>query len=219
MSRPKIARKSTSIDMTAMCDVAFLLLSFFILTTKPKSSEAINVVTPTSVATKPAPQKDVALFTIDKNGKVFISMDDESAKADIAAMINSSRGLNINVAAFKKAEFWGTAFGQIPAFLALPMEKKVGDNLPGISTDTTAAGGSELNEWVRMIASAYQNRTLNVLLKADNTSKYPSFKAVVDAFKKNDILKFQMVTNPESVPIGSELFKSNLSKKETEKKA
>ena len=30
MSRPKIARKSTSIDMTAMCDVAFLLLSFFI---------------------------------------------------------------------------------------------------------------------------------------------------------------------------------------------
>jgi biopolymer transport protein ExbD len=196
--------------MTAMCDVAFLLLSFFILTTKPKSSEAINVVTPTSVAVKPAPQKDVALFTIDKNGKIFISMDDESAKADIAQSINSTRGLGINVAAFKKAEFFGTAFGQIPAFLALPMEKKIGDNLPGISIDTTAPGGSELNEWVRLIATAYQGRQLNVLLKGDNVSKYPSFKAVVDAFKKNDILKFQMVTNPESVPIGSELFKDNL---------
>jgi biopolymer transport protein ExbD len=196
--------------MTAMCDVAFLLLSFFILTTKPKSSEAINVVTPTSVAVKPAPQKDVALFTIDKNGKIFISMDDESAKADIAQSINSTRGLGINVAAFKKAEFFGTAFGQIPAFLALPMERKIGDNLPGISIDTTAPGGSELNEWVRLIATAYQGRQLNVLLKGDNVSKYPSFKAVVDAFKKNDILKFQMVTNPESVPIGSELFKDNL---------
>ncbi len=37
MARPKIARKSTAVDMTAMCDVAFLLLSFFILTTKSKA--------------------------------------------------------------------------------------------------------------------------------------------------------------------------------------
>jgi hypothetical protein len=34
------------------------------------------------------------------------------------------------------------------------------------------------------------------------------FKGVVDAFKKNDILKFQMVTNPQNVPQGSELYKS-----------
>jgi len=32
MPRVKVARKSTAIDMTAMCDVAFLLLTFFILT-------------------------------------------------------------------------------------------------------------------------------------------------------------------------------------------
>ncbi|MFM7710399.1 MAG: biopolymer transporter ExbD, partial [Ferruginibacter sp.] len=34
MPKIKIPRKSTNIDMTAMCDVAFLLLSFFILATK-----------------------------------------------------------------------------------------------------------------------------------------------------------------------------------------
>ena len=50
MARPKIARKSTNVDMTAMCDVAFLLLSFFILTTKPKPSEAVPIQTPKSVA-------------------------------------------------------------------------------------------------------------------------------------------------------------------------
>ena len=72
MSRPKLPRKSTSIDMTAMCDVAFLLLSFFILTTKFKPSEAITVITPSSVASKVAPDKDVVLITIDKNGKVFL---------------------------------------------------------------------------------------------------------------------------------------------------
>ncbi len=213
MSRPKIARKSTSIDMTAMCDVAFLLLSFFILTTKPKSSEAINVNPPSSVQTKLAPQKDVVLFTVDKGGKVFISMDNEDAKAEIAKELNSTRGLNINVDAFKKAEFWGTPFGQIPSFLALPGEQKVGDKLPGVSTDTTPTGDNELKEWVRLINSSYRNKgTLNWLFKGDNTSKYPAFKAVVDAFKKNNILKFDMITNPENIPIGSELYKENLNK-------
>jgi biopolymer transport protein ExbD len=46
------------------------------------------------------------------------------------------------------------------------------------------------------------------LVKGDNAAKYPAFKGVVDAFKKNDILKFQMVTNPQNVPQGSELYKS-----------
>ena len=54
MPRPKIARKSTTVDMTAMCDVAFLLLSFFILTTKFKPSEAVPIETPTSVSAKVA---------------------------------------------------------------------------------------------------------------------------------------------------------------------
>ena len=54
MGRAKLPRKSTSIDMTAMCDVAFLLLSFFILTTKFKPAEAIAVTTPNSVAAKVA---------------------------------------------------------------------------------------------------------------------------------------------------------------------
>ncbi len=59
MGRAKLPRKSTNIDMTAMCDVAFLLLSFFILATKFKPPEALTVITPSSVSTKIAPEKDV----------------------------------------------------------------------------------------------------------------------------------------------------------------
>ena len=78
MGRAKLPRKSTSIDMTAMCDVAFLLLSFFILTTKFKPSEAIAVTIPKSVAAKVAPNKDFVQIIFDKDGKVFLEMDDES---------------------------------------------------------------------------------------------------------------------------------------------
>jgi hypothetical protein len=33
---------------------------------------------------------------------------------------------------------------------------------------------------------------------------------VIAAFKKNELLKFQMVTNPENAPEGSELWKSSM---------
>jgi len=208
MARPKIAHKSTNVDMTAMCDVAFLLLSFFILIAKFKPAEAIPVTTPTSVAAKVAPAKDLVMITINKEGKVFISMDNEPNKEYIANTLNNTKNLDINVKAFVKASFIGSSFGQLKAFLALPEDQRKGNLLPGIPVDTTK-GANELNEWMRLINDSYQGKKMNLLLKGDNLAKYPSIKGVIDAFKKNDFLKFQMVTNPESVPLGSELWKNN----------
>ena len=215
MSRPKLPRKSTSIDMTAMCDVAFLLLSFFILTTKFKPSEAITVVTPSSVASKVAPDKDVVLITIDKNGKVFLSMDDESKKQYIANTINTEKNLNLDIKAFTKAAFFGTSFTQLPSFLAIPEADRKGNLLPGIlCKDSTQ---NELVEWLKIVNDAYLGQKMNLLLKGDNLAKYPAFKNVLYAFKKNNILKFQMVTNPESVPMGSDLWKINQVKSDASK--
>src|ERR1700743_3996889 len=78
MPRAKIPRKSTSIDMTAMCDVAFLLLSFFILATKFKPAEALSVVTPSSVSSKVAPDTNVILITLDHEGKVYFGVSDKN---------------------------------------------------------------------------------------------------------------------------------------------
>lgn len=210
MGRAKLPRKSTSIDMTAMCDVAFLLLSFFILTTKFKPSEAIAVTTPNSVAAKVAPDKDFVMLILDKNGKVFLSMDDETKKEYIANTLNSTQNLGINVQAFKKASFFGAPFKSLASFVNLPDDQRKGDNLPGIPVTDTA--NNELNTWMRIIKEAYQGtKAPNLLMKGDNLAKYPSFKGVVDAFKKNDFLKFQMITNPEAAPTGTDLWKMNQS--------
>jgi biopolymer transport protein ExbD len=210
MSRPKLPRKSTSIDMTAMCDVAFLLLSFFILTTKFKASEAITVNTPSSVASKVAPDKDIVLITIDKNGKVFISLDDETKKQYIATSLNTTKNLNIDVNKFVNAKFYGTSFNQLPSYLNIPEESRKGNLLPGIPCKDSSL--NELVDWMKIINDSYQGQKINLLLKGDNLAKYPSFKNVIFAFKRNDFLKFQMVTNPESVPLGSDLWKMNQSK-------
>jgi len=66
MPKVKIPRKSTIVDMTAMCDVAFLLLSFFILATKQKPPEVMAVTPPNSISAKVAPDKAI-LITMTKD--------------------------------------------------------------------------------------------------------------------------------------------------------
>ncbi len=62
---------------------------------------------------------------------------------------------------------------------------------------------------MRYIAAAHAstNTKLNLIVKGDNVAKYPQFKNVITAFKKNDQFKFQMITNPEGVPQGTDLWK------------
>ena len=209
MGRAKLPRKSTSIDMTAMCDVAFLLLSFFILTTKFKPSEAIAVTIPKSVAAKVAPTKDFVQVIIDKDGKVFLEIEDETIKETLGNDLNNTKNLGLDVKAFKRAAFYGAPFGGLKSFLALPDDQRKGNLLPGIPVQDTAH--NELTEWMTHVLSAYQGKKPTFLLKGDNLAKYPAFKSVVTAFKKNDIFKFSMVTNPEGVPVGSDLWKKSQS--------
>lgn len=211
MPKVKVPRKSTSVDMTAMCDVAFLLLSFFILTTKFKPAEALAVVTPKSVSTTAAEQKDVVLITMDKDGKVYFSVSDDatSEKADIIDAVAQLKGLQLTdqeKAAFKRSgSFVGVPFNQLKSYLQLSADQLKGYNFPGIPVTDTL--NNELTTWMRAAATAFQGSKMNLLVKGDNNAKYPSFKGVIDAFKKNEIFKFQMITDPEGVPTGSELYR------------
>jgi biopolymer transport protein ExbD len=217
MPKVKVPRKSTSIDMTAMCDVAFLLLSFFILTTKFKPSETLAVVTPSSVSAKVAPENDVVLITIDKDGKVYLSVSDKnrSEKQEIISSLSTSRSLNLTdaqkAAFLRPGSFVGVPFTQLSSLLSMSPDdfKKV--KMEGIPvTDST---NNQLIEWMAAAKKAFEGKKLELLVKGDNSSKYPSFQGVINAFKKNDLMKFQMVTNPEAVPQGSELYKANINRK------
>jgi biopolymer transport protein ExbD len=193
-----------------MCDVAFLLLSFFILTTKFKPAEAITVETPSSVSSKVAPEKDVTLISITKDGKVYVSLDNSEVKGEVANQLNSNNGANLSpsdIAAFKKANFYGTPISQLKSALQVPTDKLKAESLPGIPAQDTAH--NELISWMRAIIAAHAstNTKINILLKGDNLAKYPAFKNVIAALKKNDQFKFQMVTNAEGVPEGTDLWK------------
>ncbi len=207
MARPKLPRKSTNIDMTAMCDVAFLLLTFFILATEFKPEEAVDVIIPSSVSSQPAPEKDVVMVSITKDGKVYLTMDDVERKKETLNQLNDRRKLGLSEAEIQKAAalpFYGTPISQLKAAAQLPADKYVADGLEGIPAKDTA--NNEMLDWMSAITTAYQGAKMNLLLKGDLNSKYPTFKNVIASFKRNDLLKFQMVTNPENVPTGTDLF-------------
>jgi biopolymer transport protein ExbD len=211
MPKLKVPRKSTSVDMTAMCDVAFLLLSFFILTTKFKPAEALAVTTPKSVSTNPAEQKNVVMITMDKKGAIYFSVSDDAMdqKQAIIDDVDKQRTLNLSAAekkAFLRSAFYvGVPFSQLKSFLDQTPDAVAKLQLPGIPVTDTL--NNELIVWVRAAKAAFQGTKMNLLVKGDNDAKYPSFKGVIDAFKKNEEFKFQMVTDPEGVPPGTDLFK------------
>ena len=216
MPKVKVPRKSTNIDMTAMCDVAFLLLSFFILTTSFKPDEALAVETPKSVSTKTVEDKNVVLITMDKEGKIYFSVSDKnpSEKEAVIDAVDELKSLGLSAAekaAFKKGgSFVGVPFGMLKSYLQLSPEQMKSYKAPGIPVTDTL--NNELVIWMRAANTAFAGDKMNLMVKGDNDAKYPSFKGVIDAFKKNEIFKFQMITDPENVPQGTDLYKTNMSK-------
>lgn len=208
MPSVKIPKKSTFVDMTPFVDVAFLILTFFIMATKFKPQEPVEVKTPNSVSTKDLPESDALQVTFDSTGRIFfaiLSEKDPGVKKAVIENLNKTRNLGLSeveMRNFVQTPAVGVPFTGLKQLLSLPVENQGSLRQPGIPVDTL---GGELYYWIRDAVSAFSGKTLKYLIKGDNNAKYPAFKSVLNAFKKNDILKFQMITMLEDVPKGTEL--------------
>jgi len=196
------------VEMTPFVDVAFLILTFFIMATKFKPQEPVEVKTPNSVSTKDLPESDALQVTFDSTGRIFfaiLSEKDPKVKYDVIENLNKTRNLGLSdleMKNFVQTPAVGVPFSGLKQLLSLPVESQASLRQPGIPVDTL---GGELYYWIRDAVSAFSGKTLKYLIKGDNGAKYPAFKSVLNAFKKNDILKFQMITMLEDVPKGTEL--------------
>jgi biopolymer transport protein ExbD len=213
MPSVKIKKHAPENDMTPFVDVAFLILSFFMLATKFKPEEPVEVTTPNSVSSQALPEKDAFMVSIDKDGRVFVSMDNPKSRQILIDNLNTTRNLGLSNAEIKNfinAPSVGVPFSQLKSLLSLDPElestKNALKNQPGIPcADST---GGELTFWIRDALTAYSGKKLNLLIKSDNSTKYPAFKNVLSAFKVNEQNKFLLVTSPEDAPPGTALFET-----------
>jgi biopolymer transport protein ExbD len=208
MPKVKMARKSTLVDMTAMCDVAFLLLTFFMLATKFKPDEPVTVVTPSSINTKMLPDSDVIMLTIDDKGRVFFSMDGQPKRQKLIEDLNTQFKLGLDgreINNFIIGASVGTELKNLKAYLGMkPAERKASGLETGIPTDSA---NNEIATWIEYARSAQGgNPRLQYCIQADNNTPYPKIKDVLEAFKKKGIQKLNLVTNLEAPPPGTAAF-------------
>jgi biopolymer transport protein ExbD len=213
MPSVKLPRKSTDTDMTPFVDVAFLILSFFMLATKFKPPEPVEITTPGSVNSQIMPDKNAVLIIVDSTNRVFFSVlsDKDPGKLDaIIQGINSSRALglsNAEMANFKKTFAVGVPFGNLKQLLTLTPEEQ--NKLPQPGIPVLDSANNELIWWIAESKRAFAGEELKYLIKGDAGSKYPTFEAVISALKRNDEFKYNLVTALDDIPSESELGKYN----------
>lgn len=209
MPSVKLPKKSTFTDMTPFVDVAFLILSFFIMATKFKPPETVEIKTPGSVLSQVLPENNAVMISFDSLNRVFFTVLSEKDKSKydlIIEGINTSQSLGLTPqekAAYKKIYMIGVPFGQLKQFLGMSADEQAKVKLAGIPVADTA--NNQMEWWIRASLDAFKNEKLNFLIKGDNEAKYPAFEAVINALKKNEQFKYNLVTSLDGVPTGSEL--------------
>jgi len=207
MPRVKVARKSTAIDMTAMCDVAFLLLTFFILTAKPKVDDPTKAEVPFSSYKKLVPEDNLVTITIGKNGgkdKVFYSVTGADIRAEALKAMGQKYNIQFTdqeVAKFSLIEVFGMPIANLKQYLALSADQRKDFPQDGIPTDTTAV--NELGNWIytsRQADRALHNKDLDIAIKGDRNEQYPMINEVITVLGKQKLFKFNLITDLRAAP-------------------
>ncbi|RCH54583.1 biopolymer transporter ExbD [Mucilaginibacter hurinus] len=196
MPRVKVARKSTAIDMTAMCDVAFLLLTFFILTAKPRVEDPVPVDVPGSIKEIPIPDDNLAIITVGQN-KAFFSVEGNDVRRSLLQQMGELYGVQFTPEEYAKFEvlpIFGVPVRSLKQFLAMDADQKKNYEQPGIPRDSVS---NELFNWIResrKAAKALHNQELRVSIKGDSKEEYPVIKEVIDILQDQEVNKFSLIT-------------------------
>jgi biopolymer transport protein ExbD len=199
MPKVKAKRQSVSLDMTAMCDVAFLLLTFFMLTAKFKPEEAVTITPPSSVSEKRIPTGEILTVSVGPDGGIYLGTDDKNAKKVMLERMANRMGIAITPTMqqnYDKSELVGYPAGAMRQILGMtPSEAKAANLMKGIPCDSA---NNELFLWVSYAKIA--NPALKVAIKGDANSNYKVFNQIVGTLQEQNINVFQLVTSPEGKP-------------------
>ena len=197
MGKVKLKKQDIWIDMTPMSDVMVLLLCFFMLTSTFTKPEPVKVVEPQSVAEIKVPEKDVLNILVDKEGKVFMNMDNQFQLGDVAMDVTDKFGKTLTktqLANFKSDPMFGAPISVIQDFLNLE-EGARREQLKelGIPLDSIDGGKSEFQMWVKAAKNA--NSDIKVAIKADKETPYKIIKRVMSELQDIDENRYYLITS------------------------
>ncbi|MBG6062402.1 biopolymer transport protein ExbD [Flavobacterium sp. CG_9.1] len=190
-------KKAGSTDMTAMCDVAFLLLSFFVMTATAKIPEALPVDTPASVTQTKLPDTDLATITVGK-GKVFFDLKGREVRIKALELMGQKYGVTFTeeeTKTFSLMEGIGVPITNLKQLIGMKTSERNKEGLqPGIPKDSL---DNQLKEWIynsRIANIDVNDKELQIAIKGDAKEEYPAIKQVMDILQDQKINNFSLVT-------------------------
>ena len=195
MGRFKVKKQDTFIDMTPMSDVMVLLLTFFMLTATFVKEEPIKVNTPGSVSEVKIPENNLLTIFIEKNGKVFMTMDSPASLRKLANAMNEKGSLNLNaqqVETFAQAPTFGTPLNTISGWLETDNRNEllIKSQEAGIPCDSL---NNELKTWVSTAREAC-GEGMGIAIKADKPTSYAVIKRVMDTLRDIEEARYKLIT-------------------------
>ncbi len=201
MTKIKMPKSSAAIDMTPMVDMAFLLVTFFILTTQFRPDEPVQINTPSSTTTSTPPEHGRVMISVANDGRVFFDLDNQNFRSSLIQKMGESYGITFNqdeINAFATGSSIGIPMASMKGFLDLPPEDRKKVLQPGIPIDSTKNLTNELGVWLVNARIAGNNPV--ILINGDAQSNYPAVRNVFNTLEKNRVLKFGLITADEAPP-------------------
>jgi len=202
MAKIKTSKNAASIDMTAMCDVAFLLLTFFILTATAKQQEPLPVQTPASTVQTKLPETGLVTLTLgsyEGKPKVFFGMKDRDIRKKTIELIENRFKLGLTEQEklqFELIDEFGVPLSNLKQIIGMKSSdrNKVGFQT-GIPFDSI---DNQLKEWIYTARQANvelgKTKELDFAIKGDAKEQYPQIKKIMDILQDQKINSFNLVT-------------------------
>jgi len=197
MARVKPKRHNIRVDMTAMTDVSFLLLTFFILTAQFAKPDVETITTPSSISEKLLPDASLMTVLSTTDGKFYFTpVDNGTERMALLDKMGEKYGMKFTdaeKATFTKVQSVGVPMNQLKGYLNLSDDdRKAFKSQTGIPLDST---NTQLIDWVEQ--SLAVNPDYKLAIKGDVETKYPKVKALFEGLRDIDFLKFWLITSQE----------------------
>lgn len=197
MARVKPKRHNIRVDMTAMTDVSFLLLTFFILTAQFAKPDVEDITTPSSISEKLLPDASLMSVLATTDGKFYFTpVENGTERMQLLEKMGEKYGMTFTDAQkanFTKVQSVGVPMNQLRGYLDLSDEdRKAYKGQTGVPLDST---NKQLIDWVQQ--SLAVNPDYKLAIKGDVQTEYPKVKALFEGLRDIDFLKFWLITSQE----------------------
>lgn len=215
MSKKPSKGGAPSLDMTPMVDLAFLLVTFFMLTASFRMAEPVVVDTPSSIGEVLLPENHI-MVTIDNKGRPFFGISNPAAK--MAALREMGKKYNVSfteeqIKKFSGLPSFGVDIKDLPKYINSSENERTKFKQPGVPNDTIK--NPQLKDWISIggveAVKIYNeakkkaeesNQELKAekpryAIKCDAKTPYILVKDVIKAFTDLKIYQFNLITSLE----------------------